>query len=184
MTRQAHPLSVVRGEGRRRERVELGAYRLRPCERPAWVDLRLSYEERTEWRCRAAASGLSVDVWVALQVEWTLVAEDIGAELSEHVVERAKAAAALPTLAPTEELRNWVAYLVARSATPTDDLPSLALPQRLLARLRPADLESELRSRSSGSSVDDAVALELAASSVGMTFEAWAYRETLRISSR
>ena len=184
MTRQAHPLSVVGGEAHRRERVELGAFRLRPCERPGWVDLRLSYEERTEWRCRAAATGLSVDVWLALQVEWTLVVEDIGTELSEHIVERAKAAAALPTLAPTDELRSWVTYLLARSATPIDDLPSLAMPQRLLARLRPADLESELRARSSGSAVDDAVALELAASAVGMTLEAWAYRETGRISSR
>src|ERR1051326_2447855 len=104
MTRQAHPLSVVGGDGRRRERVELGAYRLRPCERPAWVDIRLSYEECSEWRRRAAASGLSVDVWVALQVELTLVVEDIGAEMGGHIVERAKAAAAMPRLAPTEEL--------------------------------------------------------------------------------
>lgn len=184
MTHQAHPLSVVGGEARRRERVELGAFRLRPCERPAWIDLRLSYEERAEWRCRAAASGLSVDVWLALQVEWTLVVEDIGMELSEHVVERAKAAAAMPTLAPSEELRSWVTYLLAGSGTPTDDLPSLAMPQRLLARLRPADLETELRARSSGSSVDDAVPVELAASCVGMTLEAWAYREALRIGSR
>src|SRR5947207_2238772 len=108
MTPQAHPLSVVGGEGRRRERLELGAYRLRPCERPAWVNIRLSYEERNEWRRRAAASGLSVDVWVALQVELTLVVQDIGAEMSGRIVERAKAAAALPTLAPTEELRSWI----------------------------------------------------------------------------
>lgn len=184
MTRQAHPLSVVGGEARRRERVELGAFRLRPCERPGWIDLRLSYEERAEWRRRAAAYGLSVDVWLALQVEWTLVIEDIGAELSEHVVERARSAAALPTLAPTNELRSWVTYLRAGSATTIDDLPSLAMPQRLLARLRPADLESVIRVRSSGSSVEDAVAIELAASCVGMTLESWAYREALRIGSR
>lgn len=180
----AHPLSVVTGEARETARVELGGFRLRPCERPAWVELGLSYEERAAWRRLAAESGLSVDVWVALQVEWTLVVEDIGRELAELVVERAKASAALPTLAPTEELRSWVAYLLARSGTPTDDLPSLALPERLLARLRPADLAYELRARSAGASVDDAVAVELAAASVGMTLEAWAYRESAGINAR
>lgn len=186
MSPQTGPLSVVGGQARQRARVELGAFRLRPCERPAWIELGLSYEECAEWHRLAAAFGLSVDVWIALQVEWTLVMEDIGTELGELVVERAKAAAALPTLAPTEELRKWVAYLRARSrsGTPTDDLPSLALPQRLLARLRPADLVSELRARSAGASVDDAVAVELAAASVGMTLEAWAYRESAGTSSR
>jgi len=184
MSPQARSLSLVGGQARQRALVELGAFRLRPCERPAWIELELSYDERAEWRRVAAASGLSVDVWVALQVEWTLVVEDIGTELAEHVVERAKAAAALPTLAPTDELRSWVAYLLVRGSTPTDDLPSIALPQRLLARLHPAELERELRARSAECSLEDAVAVELAAARAGMTLEAWAYRETGRIRSR
>lgn len=184
MSPQARALSVVRGQARERARVELGAFRLRPCERPAWIELELSYEERIEWRRLAAASGLSVDVWVAVQVEWTLVVEDIGTELAERVVESARAAAAVPKLAPTEELRSWIASLHATSVAPSDDLPTLALPQRLLARLRPSDLERELLARSIESSVDDAIAVELAAASVGMTLEAWAYRESGRISNR
>src|SRR5919204_5589539 len=105
MTPRPNALSVLSGQGQHRARLELGAFRLRPGERPAWIELGLSYEERAAWRRLAAASGLSVDVWVALQVEWTLVVEDIGAEQAGRVVERAKAAAALPTLAPSEELR-------------------------------------------------------------------------------
>jgi hypothetical protein len=184
MSRSTVTLSLVKGEARRGARVELGAFRLRPGERPAWIALGFGREECEEWRRLAAAFGLSVDVWVALQVEWELVAEDIGVELAALIVERAKAAARLPTLAPTEELRSWVAYLRASRGRQTDDLPSLALPQRLLARLRPSDLECELRARSAGTSVDDAVTVELAAASVGMTLEAWAYRESGGIGSR
>ena len=176
-------LSIVSGQAQRRRRLELGGFRLRPGERPAWIELELGYEERAAWRRLAAEAGLSVDVWVALQVEWTLVVEDIGAEPAERVVEQARAAATLPTLAPTEELRAWVAYLLA-SSPPSDDLPSLALPQRLLARLRPADLEGELHARLIDASIDDAAAVELAAASVGMTLEAWAYRESASINSR
>lgn len=183
MSSRPNALSVVSGQARRRAQIELGAFRLRPGERPAWIELGLGYEERAAWRRLATASGLSVDVWVALQVEWTLVVEDIGAEQAGRVVERARAAAALPTLAPTEELRAWVAYLLASSA-PSDDLPSLALPQRLIARLRPSDLEGQLRARIANASIDDAAAVELAAASVGMTLEAWAYRESAGISSR
>lgn len=184
MSSRPYALSVVSGQAHGRAQIELGGFRLRPGERPAWIELELGYEERAAWRRLASASGLSVDVWVALQVEWTLVVEDIGVEQAGCVVERSKAAAALPTLAPTEELRAWVAYLLASSIAPSDDLPSLALPQRLLARLRPADLERELRVRSADASIDDAVAVELAAASVGMTLEAWAYRESAGISSR
>jgi hypothetical protein len=184
MSSQARPVSLIRGEGRQRAQIPLGGFRLRPCERPAWIELGLSYEERAEWRQLAAPSGLAIDVWIALQVEWTLVTEDIGNELAQLVAERAKAAAAMPTLAPTDELRSWIAYLVGTSSAPTDDLPSVALPQRLLARLHPAELECELRARSDGSSLDDALAVELAAASVGMTLEAWAYRESAGLSSR
>jgi hypothetical protein len=180
---RTNALSVLSGQGHRRAQLELGAFRLRPGERPAWIELGLGYEERAAWRRLAAAAGLSVDVWVALQIEWALVVEDIGAEQAERVVERAKAAATLPTLAPTEELRAWVAYLLA-SSPPSDDLPSLALPQRLLARLRPADFEGELRARLVDASIDNAAAVELAAASVGMTLEAWAYRESASLSGR
>jgi hypothetical protein len=183
MATRPHGLSLVNGQARRRAQIELGGFRLRPGERPAWIELELGYEERAAWRHLAAASGLSVDVWVALQVEWTLVVEDIGAERSKRVVERARATAASPTLAPTEELRTWVAYLRASRAQ-SDDLPSLALPQRLLARLHPADIERQLRARLAEASIDDAAAVELAAANVGMTLEAWAYREGAGISGR
>jgi hypothetical protein len=183
MSSRPHGLSVVNGQGRRRAQIELGGFRLRPGERPAWIELELGYEELAAWRHLAAESGLSVDVWVALQVEWTLVVEDVGAERSKLVVERARATAESPTLAPTQELRTWVAYLRASGAQ-SDDLPSLALPQRLLARLHPADIECQLRARLAEASIDDAAVVELAAASVGMTLEAWAYRESAGISGR
>jgi len=172
-------LSVLHGGGRERARVELTGFRLRPGDRPHWVELRLGYEEQAEWRRRAAEHGLSADVWVALQVEWTLVADDIGAEAAAAVVERARALVAAPVLAPTDELRRWVAYL-AGGGIPSDDLPSIALPQRVVARLRPADLERELRGRSHPSSIIEAITVDIAAANAGMTLEAWAYREARR----
>jgi hypothetical protein len=172
-------LSVLHGGGGERARVELTGFRLRPGDRPHWVELSIGYEEQAEWRRLAARHGLSADVWVALQVEWTLVIDDIGAEAAADVVERAGALAAAPMLAPTAELRSWVAYL-AGGGIPSDDLPSIALPERLVARLRPADLERELRGRSQTSSAVEAITVDIAAANAGMTLEAWAYREAMR----
>jgi hypothetical protein len=174
-------LALVQGQGRQHEPTELEGFRLRPCERPAWIEVGLNYEERDEWRQRAADSGLSTDVWVALQIEWTLVVDDLDPERAARVLARARTDAVLPALAPTEELRSWASHLVARSGPVTDDLPSVALPQRVLARLRPGELDSDLRTRVGRGVLEDAVTVEVAAAKAGMTLEAWAYRAACRL---
>jgi hypothetical protein len=153
---------------------------MRPCDRPAWIEVGLSQQERDEWRQHAADSGLSTDVWVALQIEWTLVVDDLGPERAARVLARASTDA-VPALAPTDELRSWASHLATRSGPVTDDLPSVALPQRVLARLRPGDVDSELGTRVGRGLLEDAVTVELAAAKAGMTLEAWAYRAACRL---
>lgn len=172
---------VVAGSGSGTERAEVDGFRLRPTERPAWVELGLDPAERREWRARAAEFGLSVDVWLALQAEWALVVEDVGAATAEQLVSAAIATEATPRVAPTDELRAWVAWLRAAEPPGRDDLPSVALPQRLLGRLRPGPVESELRAYARRGSEEAAISVELAAAAAGMTLEAWAYRMAARL---
>lgn len=73
-------LRVVTGSARTHAQTDIDGFRLRPGERPTWIELELAEDEVVEWRRRAAARGLSIDVWLTLQVEWTLVVGDIGAE--------------------------------------------------------------------------------------------------------
>jgi hypothetical protein len=176
-------LRVLDGLGSRPSATSSGLFRVRPGERPVWIELRVDEDEARAWQRNAAAAGLSVDVWIALQAEWSLVARDLAhQDVLERLLRRARVAAEEPALAPTEELRRWLSFL-RRGSVPKaeNDLPSVAVPARIVARLAPAMLVVELR-RSAAEALDPAaVVVERAASLHGMTMEAWAYREVARL---
>lgn len=179
----APALRVVDGGGRTHPKPFVEGFRLRPGERPAWIDLELAEDDLLAWRRRAAVPRLSVDVWLALQLEWMLVVADVGPDVAEHVVQAAAEANELPALAPTDELRSWVTWLCSGSAKQIDDLPSVVLPQRILARLRPSFVEREIHAVAGAPSHHQALTVELAAAVAGMTLEAWAYRTATRLAA-
>lgn len=152
-------------------------FRLRPGERPTWIELDLPDDVVRGCTHRAASVGVSLDVAFALQLEWALVSADINAERLSGLVVCASELAASDRMAPTPELREWLAYLDADPAdVPEHDLPSVALPSRLFARIPPASRSAALE-RAATALVDEAaVVVERAAAIVGMTMETWVYR--------
>jgi hypothetical protein len=178
-------LRLLDGTGRGSETKPDESFRLRPGERPVWVELAVTEGDEPAWRRRAAALGLSVDVCVALQAEWSLVAGEL-AELGllEPVLERAREQAGADALAPTEELRRWLRFLSRGPAADAEsDLPSLAMPARVVARMAPMTLADELRAHGEHGLNEHALVLERAATLAGMTMEAWAYRHGAQIAS-
>src|SRR4051812_4768226 len=78
------------------------SFRLRPRERPTWLEVSTPAPVMRRWRTAAAAAGLSVDVWIALKLEWSLVREDIPAPRLEVVVDNARRETSRPRLAPSD----------------------------------------------------------------------------------
>lgn len=155
------------------------ALRVRPDERPAWVEAPATAAVRRRWRSAAKQARLPVDAWVALLIEHSLVIEDL-AGLGAPVLEQARRLLQTPRLAVGARRRLWMRQLGEGSASEEDELPSLTLPSRLLARIPPNDLPARLRSLEQGD-VDAAKLLDLAAVAEGMTMEAWAYRCALNL---
>ncbi len=158
-------------------------FRLRPGERATWIDVNASGAEMRTWRTQAAIAGLSIDVWIALKLEWSLIAADAPDQTRlAAVVHEAQREAEAPRLAPSAELRRWLAFL-GRGAQPQaeHDLPSVALPARLVARLAPAVLAATVVAEANETLDPAAVVVERAASLSGMTMESWAYRALVRL---
>jgi hypothetical protein len=154
------------------------SFRLRPGERAAWVDVSATDAEMREWWRNAAAVGLSVDVWVALKLEWSLIRADVSDQAQlVALVEHARHEVEAARLAPSDELRRWLAFL-GRGAQQqaVHDLPSIALPARVVARLAPAALTTKIVAEANGTLDLNALVVERAASLNGMTMESWAYR--------
>jgi transposase-like protein len=157
--------------------------RLRPAERPQWLEAPVAAEVLSRWRSTARAAGLPVDAWVALLLELELVVEDLS-ELYDPVLEHAVGILSTPRLAFGDARRRWVRQLTEGSAADdSDELPSLALPARLLARVAPSEQAARFQSLERGD-LDAAKTLDLAALAEGMTMEAWAYRCALRLARR
>jgi hypothetical protein len=156
--------------------------RLRPLERPAWVELPLGMTERRVWRERAAACGLALDAWLAILAEVWLVRGEIGPLVAADDLLGQAVSRQLPTTPPAA-LATWVRQLhrarCGETAPLADDLPSVALPGRLVARL-PRPLLGSLRAAVRSVGESDAIALELAASARGMTIEVFAYLSAVR----
>lgn len=171
------PQGVVRGRAVGTA-AQSASFRLRPGERPAWIEVELADDLLRASIQRAALVGVSVDVAFALQLEWSLVATDIGAESSSDVVRRGEQLLGGDRMAPTPELRQWLGYLTGGpEAAAEHDLPSLALPSRVLARIPPGKRSAAIEAAAGGLVEEAALVVERAAATVGMTMESWAYRE-------
>jgi hypothetical protein len=158
--------------------------RVRPGDRPVWVDLPLTTAQATKWRARATAVRLPLDVWLGLLLEYHLIHERLlqlgGTELSRAVSESVNTTSEAPRLAPTVELRLWIEQLDG-SDRARDDLPSVVLPARLLAQL-PHEGRADAISVAAESGCEaEAVGLDRVAACNGLTAEAWAYLAALRL---
>jgi uncharacterized protein YwgA len=161
--------------------------RLRPGERPAWVDLGPDTERLARWRAVAAACRLPVEVVLAVLLEHALVSEDLdqaGVPAGEldRVAERELRQ---PRLAPTAALQGWLAQLAGTSraeTTPSDDeLPEAALPERLLQRVgRCGELVEDMMDTAK---LERALLWERAAALQGMCMSGWALRAALRLEA-
>jgi hypothetical protein len=162
---------------------------LRPGERPFWLELPMSDQCIARLRQCAAADGLRVGTRVSLSLEARLVERELrglGAPSLNELGAQAVAESDRHALAPTPELRSWVATLRDPAITGTviapDELPSLALPTRLLARIPPLARFSEVLEAADADSdaVELAVTCDIAAALAGRTLESWAYMTALR----
>jgi hypothetical protein len=152
-------------------------FRLRPTERPVWIDLAASTAEARKWVQQAASAGLSVDVWAAVKLEWELVLADVPIARVRVLVDYASREASAARLAPSEELRRWLEFLGrGRQSSAEHDLPSVALPARVVARIAPTLLKSFVVDAANAPLDPNALIVERAASLNGMTMESWVYR--------
>jgi hypothetical protein len=161
--------------------------RLRPGERPCWLELPLSDDEIAGMRQHSACRGLAVDARVALLLEAQLVDRDLraaGAPALDQLHEQALVEGQRDALAPSPELRMWIAMLRGNrtTAAEADELPCLALPTRLVTRIAPIARTNEVLQAASDDTdrVEVAVACDLAAALVGRTLESWAYAASLK----
>jgi hypothetical protein len=163
-----------------------GAWRLRPGEVPSWIDLPLDRKVMGACRSRAREAGLGVDAWLALLVECELVRSHLagfGFDAGK-VVDEASRSLGIARLAPSASLRQWGAQLNGQDREgdlPLDELPSVALPERLLVQLAPGTIPEFLTAAVGREAESEALPLERIAAAVGLTMEAWAYLTTLRL---
>jgi hypothetical protein len=130
------------------------------------------------WRKGARAAGLPVDVWVSLLLERQLVEAELG-DLYAGVLDAAVASAAQPRLV-TGPWMDWLDQLTAGIAL-DDELPSVVLPARVLARIVPTARAKHFAVLHSAD-LSAARTLETAAAREGLTMEAWAYRCAMRLA--
>src|SRR5689334_16597936 len=137
---------------------------MRPTERATWVEVNASPQAMRAWARRAAEAGLSVDVWIAMKLEWRIVCSDMSAERVGTVVNQARREADALRLAPSDELRRWLGFL-QRGPQPRaeHDLPSIALPARVLARV-PPNARALAVVAAAAEPLEDALVVERAAS--------------------
>lgn len=145
--------------------------RLRPGERPCWLDATADRAAFDEWRRGAAEAALTVDAWVALLLELDLVLEDLRPLGGEELLRSAVGVdPVLRHLCSSEALRGWPAP-IASPHSAHDDLPELLLSERLALRLRPgAPLSPRIRPQL----FELAEACERRAASQCRTLEGWA----------
>jgi hypothetical protein len=154
--------------------------RTRPTERPQWIEAPVGGQVLDLWRRAAREAVMPVDVWVSLLLERQLVEAELAA-LYRDVLAEAAAVAAQPRLVPLL-WRRWIAQLDGGALT-ADELPSVVVPARLLARVAPSTCASTLAALDPAD-LAAARTLEIAAIGDGLTMEAWAYRCAIGIATR
>jgi hypothetical protein len=175
-------LHLLPGVGHQAVENDLTSFRLRPTERAVWLETDASPDEIRAWEKEAAALGLSVDVWLAIKIEWRVVRGDAPDEELNAVVAEARREAEAARLAPSDELRRWLRFLGRGPQQRAEhDLPSVALPARVVARISPSMLRSSVSAAADEPFDSHALAVERAASLNGMTMEAWCYRTLARL---
>jgi hypothetical protein len=156
--------------------------RNRPGDRPIWIELPGGEQAQKRLRVMARKAALPVEVAVGLLLERDLVAAELG-DLWDMVLDEATTGLGLPRLGPGETWRQWVSQLRHGVERADDELPSLALPLRVLAQIPPAEqvarvLDVEPEKLIAARTLDAAAALH------GMTMQAWSLRSALRLATR
>jgi len=155
--------------------------RLRPGERPHWLDVEADRDSFDTWRSAARDRGVPVDVWVSLLVELDLLFEDLRRlgepkELLRAALDRDQG---VHHLCRSERLRAWPVELM-ESASTHDDLPELLVPERVALRLTPG---SSLDPRLDGELFELAYECEAQAAARCRTLESWGLSEALALCS-
>jgi len=157
-------------------RLSAPAGRCRPGDIARWTCLQLSPAQGNELRDAATAGRVSVDVWLAVMLEFTGVIDMLG---SDHGVrDRLRALQDEPMMiAALPGWRTWQTYVAGRAPTGRDELPEVVLPERLLASAGGAvDVSRALRA------VEDwplARSCELLACGHGQSLEVFVLRAAL-----
>lgn len=181
-------LRVVDGNASAPRLLAAGTLRLRPGERPTWVDINLTSAQARDWRGRAHTFGLAVDVWLGVLLEYELVQRALSAigddRLTASVASAASTAAADRRIAPTADLRRWVDQLGGSEERRDDDLPSVVIATRLLAQIPHRGREATVVAAASCGHEADAIILDQVAAASGQTLETWAYLAALTAHHR
>ncbi|HEX8121261.1 MAG TPA: hypothetical protein VF549_08350 [Solirubrobacteraceae bacterium] len=157
------------------------ALRVRPGDRPAWRRLQAAPVELDRLRAAASAARLPIDVVTAILAEWHLCHE-VASHHYALLRQAARHDLDASRLAPNDDLRAWDQLLAGSGPTSTiDELPEVALPQRLAARL---PMTPSLDHLGELADLDGAVQLERAAARNGMTLEVWVTRSLLDVTAR
>ena len=157
--------------------------RLRPGDRPEWVDLSNFEPLFGSWRSLSDSVSLPLEVVLSLLLEWALVTEQLADHgISAPTLVRAELVEMKPRrLAPSPDLRAWVTQL--EEGCPDDrrggddDLPDAALPQRLVAQM---DHGLSLLERLPVEHLRTARLCDAASACAGLTLERWLLTSALR----
>jgi len=155
--------------------------RLRPGERPIWWNASRDHGSFALWREEAARAGLNIDAWISLLLEFDLVLDDMPPSLQPLDL-LAAAAAARPNVTAltfSPAMRSWIEPGPV-TADARDELPEIALPQRIAIRLRPG---SSLSSRLKPELIDLALACDRRAAVHSRTLESWALSVAVKSST-
>jgi hypothetical protein len=157
--------------------------RLRPGERPVWVDAEVWQAQWGQWRAQAAERGVGVDGLIATWIEFRGVVDDLEnlgmSDAAELLGGLAGAELREDRLAPSPALQAWVAALSGTSPSVAymDELPELMLSGRLWQW---PSAKQALGTPIESASITLAVKLEVAAARRGLTMQAWVLEAVLR----
>jgi hypothetical protein len=150
--------------------------RLRPGDYPVWCELDLSSDEQVRLRRRAHDHGVGADALVGLALEHLQLGTAVGGKRLASLVAIAARQLDRPTIGGAPELHAWRRLLEGKSQPPSDELPSICVPLRLLSQIPP---RSRVEALQAAVAIDDrdlaaAFTLEAIAARHGMMMGFWA----------
>lgn len=158
------------------------AVRVRPGDRPTWVDASPWKPSWEQWRRGADGFGIPLDVWLAVKLEAAVARTELAAlGIDFHLLFRPLApAAGSPFAAVDDSLRRWTNQLSGAQPPAEDELPEVVLPERLL--LHPA-VGTDWPQLLNQVDAETAISAECSAARAGMTLVAYALRTALADST-